>query len=413
MLPRPCVEASFVKARRITRNLLRNARVTWRENPTRYDIEALHANIERVGLVIKVRWAIVALLAAFSALALAAYSTELPWGELAANMRVPAIAVAFVVAYNTYYHLTYRRLGNIAFLNHAQLLFDVLVVGVLVYYSGGVNSWFYSLYLLFILEAAFILPLRRDTWLVAGFCAVTYGAVLFGELFGILPHVTVPFSEEYLHQNPAFVTVRFMWQVAVFGGAAMVVTLMTGSLAAREARIAESAIIDEKTGLYERSYFLRALNSEILRAERDDRSLYVILIDIDDFARFNDLFGIELGDVLLAAIGQAFEEALETCGSAMTFETNIVARWGGEEFAVLLSEGCAGGPPNDDDAAKVAEAIRSAAEKTLVKGTGVTVSAGVASIPKHGPTADTLLTAADEALYRAAEAGGNRFETAS
>ena len=399
-----------MKASRFTRNLLRSARVTWRAQPTRYDIEALQANIERVGLVIKVRWAIVALLAVFSALALAAYSTELPWEELAANMRVPAIAVAFVIAYNAYYHLTYRRLGNIAFLNHAQLLFDVLVVGVLVYYSGGVNSWFYSLYLLFILEAAFILPLRRDTWIVAGFCAVTYGAVLFGELYGLLPHMSVPFAEDNLHANPAYVTVRFMWQVAVFGGAAMVVTLMTGSLAAREARIAESAIVDEKTGLYERSYFMRALNSEILRAERDGRPLYVALVDVDDFARFNDLFGIDLADELLAAISRAFEDALERCGAAMTFETNIIARWGGEEFAVLMSEGCSGGPPDDDDAVKVAEAIRSAAEVTLVKGTGVTVSVGVASYPQHGPTADTLLTAADEALYRAAQAGGNRVE---
>ncbi len=401
-----------MKASRFTRNLLRSARVTWRAQPTRYDIEALQANIERVGLVIKVRWAIVALLAVFSALALAAYSTELPWEELAANMRVPAIAVAFVVAYNTYYHLTYRRLGNIAFLNHAQLLFDVLVVGVLVYYSGGVNSWFYSLYLLFILEAAFILPLRRDTWIVAGFCAVTYGAVLFGELYGVLPHTTVPFTEGDLHADPAYVTVRFMWQVAVFGGAAMVVTLMTGSLAAREARIAESAIVDEKTGLYERSYFLRALNSEILRAERDERPLYVALVDVDDFARFNDLFGIDLADELLAAISRAFEDALERCGTAMTFETNIIARWGGEEFAVLMSEGCSGGPPDDDDAVEVAEAMRAAAEVTLVKGTGVTVSVGVAAYPQHGPTADTLLTAADEVLYRAAQAGGNRVEVA-
>ncbi len=402
-----------MNASRFTKNLLRSARVTWRAHPTRYDIEALQANIERVGLVIKVRWAIVALLATFSAIGLAVYSTELPWEELAANMRVPAIAVAFVIAYNTYYHLTYRRLGNIAFLNHAQLLFDVLVVGVLIYYSGGVNSWFYALYLLFILEAAFILPLRRDTWIVAGFCALTYGAVLFGELFGVLPHVTVPFSEEDLHQNTAYVTVRFMWQVAVFGGAAMVVTLMTGSLAVREARIAEAAIIDEKTGLYERSYFLRALNSEILRAERDDRPLYVMLIDMDDFARFNDLFGIELGDELLANVARAFEDALESCGSAMTFETNIIARWGGEEFAVLLSEGCSGGPPEGEDAAKVAGALRSAAEGTLVKGAGVTVSLGIAAFPAHGPTADTLLTAADEALYRAAEAGGNRTEMAS
>ncbi len=397
-----------MRSNRFTRSLLRSAKVTWREQPTRYDIEALQANIERVGLVIRVRWAIVALLGVFSAFAVAVYSVEFPWPELVVNMRVPALAVVFVVAYNTYYHLTYRRLGNIAFLNHAQLLFDVLVTAVLVYYSGGVNSWFYALYLLFIFEAAFILPRRRDTWVVAGFAALTYGAVLFGERSGVLPHVPVPFSPEALHLDAVYVTVRFIWQVAVFGGTAMVAVLMTGALMSREAHIAEFSIIDEKTGLYERGYFMRSLGSELLRAERDNRPLYVILVDVDGFTRFNDLFGIDMGDALLAELSGAFTAALEDGGGAMTFETNFVARYGGEEFAVLLGEGCSGGPPDAEDAIKVAEALRAAAEATRVKGAGVTVSVGVAGFPLHGPTADTLLTAADEALYRATEAGGNQ-----
>ncbi|MBS3956892.1 MAG: GGDEF domain-containing protein [Clostridiales bacterium] len=398
---------------RFTRALIRSAKVTWREQPTRYDIEALQANIERVGLVIRVRWAIVALLALFSAVSVSVYSLQFPWEELLTNMRVPALAVVFVVAYNAYYHLTYRRLGNIAFLNHAQLLFDVLVTGVLVYYSGGVASWFYALYLLFILEAAFILPRARDTWLVAAFCAITYGVVLFGELWGLLPHVVVPFTDEALRTDAVYVTVRFMWQVAMFGGAAMVATLMTVALSSREAHIAASAIIDEKTGLYERGYFMRALGSEIMRAERDDRSLYVAIVDIDGFGAFNDLFGIDMGDALLAELGSAFNESLEKCGEAMTFETNFVARFGGEEFAILLSEGCSGGPPDDDDALHVAEAVRAAAERTLVKGVGVTVSVGVAGFPRQGQTADGLLTAADEALYHAVEAGGNRVVMAA
>lgn len=387
--------------------------MTWRDHPTRYDIEALRANIERVGLVIRVRWAIVALLAVFSAISVAVYSAEIPWAELIRNMRVPALAVIFVVGYNTYYHLTYRRLGNIAFLNHAQLLFDVLVTAVLVYYSGGVNSWFYALYFLFILEAAFILTEARDTWIVAAFSAFTYGVVLIGELVGVLPHVPVPFSPEELHADVVYVSVRYIWMLAMLAGAAMVATLMTGALKSREAYIAASAIIDEKTGLYERGYYMRALSSELLRAERDERALYVMLIDVDGFARFNDLFGIEMGDAMLVELAGALTAALEGCGEAMTFETNLVARYGGEEFAVLVSEGCSGGPPHHDDAVKVAESLRAAAEAARVKGAGVTVSVGVASFPMHGPTADTLLTAADEALYLATEAGGNRIVVAS
>jgi hypothetical protein len=101
--------------------------------------------------------------------------------------------------------MTYRRLGNIAILNHAQLLFDVIVVTVLVYYSGGVHSWFYAMYALFVLEAAFILPRVRDTWIVAGFSAIAYGVVLGGEYFGILPHVEMPFIDGDLHLSRTYV----------------------------------------------------------------------------------------------------------------------------------------------------------------------------------------------------------------
>ena len=69
--------------------------------------------------------------------------------------------------YNTYYQRTYRRFGNIAVFNHAQLLLDVVVVTLLVYYSGGVYSWFDAMYLLFILEAALILPTAAEVWVVA------------------------------------------------------------------------------------------------------------------------------------------------------------------------------------------------------------------------------------------------------
>jgi hypothetical protein len=122
---RPCREREP-----LTRSLLRSARVTWREHPTRYDIEALQANIERVGLVIRVRWAIVAAACVFSACSrCAVYSTELPWSELA---REHARAGDRGSLRRRVQHLLpphVPRLGNIAFLNHAQLLFDVLVVG--------------------------------------------------------------------------------------------------------------------------------------------------------------------------------------------------------------------------------------------------------------------------------------------
>lgn len=398
----------MVNPNRITKALVRRAKVTWRERPTRYDIEALQANIERVGLIIRVRWALVAVLGVFTALGVWIYGTEVPWSELANNIRVPALAVLFVCLYNTFYHLTYRRLGNIAFLNHAQLLFDVLVVSVLVYYSGGVNSWFRSMYALFVLEAAFILPRPRDTWAVAGFAAFAYGFVVWGEYFGLIEHVQIPFTYGDLHENRVYVSVRYLWQLTMLGGVAMIATLMTSALREREATLAEASIIDEKTGLYDRKYFLRSLSSEVLRAERDDRPFAVLMVDIDEFARFNRVFGIGRGDEMIRGVAQTLARSLEECCHTGSFEANVASRFGGEEFAILLVEGPAGGPPLAEDAAAVADALRGSVEQFRLGSASVTVSIGVAVYPQNGPTVDTVLSAADEALHAAVSAGRNR-----
>lgn len=402
----------MVSPNRLTKALARAARVSWREQPTRYDIEALQANIARVGLVIRVRWALVAVLTVFTLIGAWIYAADVPWEELAPNIRVPALAVLFVCLYNTYYHLTYRRLGNIAFLNHAQLLFDVIVVTVLVYYSGGVHSWFYAMYALFVLEAAFILPRPRDTWIVAAFSALAYGAVLWGEYFGVLPHVQVPFTFGDLEANRTFVSVRYLWQVTMLGGVAMVATLMTGELRSREAQLAQASIIDEKTGLYDRKYFLRSLTSETLRAEREARPFAVIMLDIDEFARFNRVFGLARGDEMIHAVARRLERALEECCARSPHQSNVLSRFGGEEFGVLLVEGPAGAPPSSEDASAVAEALRVAVEGLRLADASVTVSVGVATYPENGPSVDTLLSAADEALHDAGSDGGNRVRTA-
>ncbi len=395
---------------RIAKMLQRQLMVSWREQPTRYDIEALQANVRRVGLVIAVRWALVAALTVYSVLAAWAYMYEIPWSELWVNMRIPAFALVFVLVYNTFYQLTYKRLGNIAILNHAQLIFDAVVVTVLVYYSGGVHSWFWAMYPLFILEAAFILPRQADTWFIAAFCAVAAGFVIWGEYFGLLPHTDMPFMETALHQNRTFVSVRYMWQITLLAGTATVATRMMASTRAREVELAASSIVDDKTGLYDRHYFLRALNSEVVRAEHDGRPVYVLLMDINEFSKFNELVGFERGDKMLREVADAISRALEEVSVP---DTNVAARFGGEEFAVIFTEHSTKGRPSIDDAVLLAESIRRAVAEIRVADAGVTVSIGVAGFPADAATSEQLLDAADEALLAATVAGGNVVKTAS
>ncbi len=399
-----------VSPSRLGKRLSRALKVTWRDQPNRYDIEALHDNARRVGVVIRVRWALVFVLFVYSVFGAIIYAQTIPLADLTQLMAVPGVALGFVLAYNTFYQLTYRRFANIALFNHAQLLLDAVVVTLLVYYSGGITSWFWAMYSLFILEAAFILPRKVDAWLIAVACSVMLGAVTLAEYFGVLPHTEIPFGNPELHANATYVSVRYLWQLAVLFGTASVATLLVSNTA----RASEgTSIVDTVTGLASRAYYRQILPAEIGRARRDQRALHLIFVDLDRFTEFNERFGIEVGDELLERIATVIAESLGT-PDARAGSTNVAARIGGEEFGIILTESIGtGAEPSRDDALALAERLRTAISVTTVRDAGVTASIGVASVPQDGISSQELTAAADEALLNAVEAGGNRVGTAT
>lgn len=386
---------------RFAKLLRRIAVVSWRQRPSQHDIEALQANIRRVGLVVRVRWAIVVALAVFSLLAALTYAVATPIDALLRNMAVPAVALALVCVYNTYFQLTYERLGNLRFFNHAQLFLDTVVVTVLVYYSGGVYSWFHAMYLLFVLEAAFILPRRWEVWLIAGFSAVCYGGVLLTEYLRWVPHIVVPFASNDLFSEHTYVLVRYLWVVTIQAGAASVATLMMSSIRSREDDLGKHAVVDALTGLYNRSHCRRTLEAELDRASADGRRVGVVVADIDDLTEFNRLFGVDAGDRMLAAISGEIERAVRDAAPGVRA---TACRFGGEEFVVIL--------PDDSSGTRwsvpgVAEAVRAAVARSRVADGSVTASVGYAVFPEDGVSAGDLLVAADEALVAAQAAGRN------
>jgi len=400
---------------RIAKTLARTAVVSWRDQPTQYDIEALRANLERVGLVIRVRWVIVAALAVFSVVAALVYGSSVAFDQLISNMTIPAIALLFVLMYNGFYEVTLRKVGNVAFLNQAQLIFDIVVTSVLVYYSGGVYSWFSSMYLLFILEGAFILPKRHHVWLLVFASATLYGFILAAEYWGWIPHVDMPFVDNGLYANATYVLVRYLWKVTLYAGAGTIGMLMMKRIHVRERELRESSFVDETTGLYNRQYFHRVLNAEVDRARRDRGTVGLILIDIYQFGEFNRIFGVEVGDEILSAIANEVRSVLNEGHTEDGYEVNVACRVGGEELAVIVPETLR--YVTDADPAQVhvralAEIIRERIEAFRMRGLGVTLSLGVAVAPNNGESGDTLLDAADRALYAASEAGGNQVVVA-
>ena len=162
--------------------------------------------------------------------------------------------------------------------------------------------------------------------------------------------------------------------------------------------VERQALVDGLTGLANRRQADEALASELARTERLGGPVGLILADVDDFKAVNDRFGHPTGDVVLRDLADTLRENVR--------EIDTAARWGGEEFAVIL-------PGTDlEGAAQVAERIRAAlAEREILSVDGaslhVTASFGVAT---SGPTTTVqqLVEAADESLYRAKRAGKDR-----
>ena len=163
------------------------------------------------------------------------------------------------------------------------------------------------------------------------------------------------------------------------------------------AREAQSAGTDELTQLANRRTFTAAGTRELARARRSHRSLAIALIDVDDFKWVNDTFGHAAGDDVLRAVAEMLRTQTRTI--------DLAARYGGDEFALLLPETDIAGALEAAERFHVALAARTLGDGDTLP-TGVTASVGVAAGVE--PTLDELIAAADRALYRAKQAGKNR-----
>jgi diguanylate cyclase (GGDEF)-like protein/putative nucleotidyltransferase with HDIG domain len=165
------------------------------------------------------------------------------------------------------------------------------------------------------------------------------------------------------------------------------------------------ARVDPKTGLYNARYFASALSDELGRAQRFERPMSLIMADLDLLRDINNSYGHLAGDAVLKGIAEVFRAQLR--------HYDVPARFGGEEFSILLPET----PP--DQAMEIAERIRRAvAERTFDVETSsepirATVSIGVAGYPKDGTDSNELIHQADLAVYRAKLQGRNRVLGAS
>jgi len=164
--------------------------------------------------------------------------------------------------------------------------------------------------------------------------------------------------------------------------------------------IKQQAITDSLTGLFNRRCFEDILSRELQRAERHRRELSLALVDVDDFKKFNDLYGHQAGDEALTALGEAIRSAVRS--------TDLAARYGGDEIVIILPE---------TKLAKAYTLFASRIKREIEEGFALisggkfslTVTIGIASFPQDGKTARDLVLAADMALLSAKKNKGSRM----
>ena len=165
----------------------------------------------------------------------------------------------------------------------------------------------------------------------------------------------------------------------------------------REAR--QLAETDALTGFFNQRYFHETLRRESLRAQRYDRNLALLILDLDDFKAVNDRIGHLAGDAVLAQVAERLRNEVRS--------VDVGCRVGGDEFAVIMPES------SSDDGEQLFQRMHDAVATMSVPGGGrVRLSAGIAEL-RHGETAAGLFERADSALYRAKELGKDRATVAT
>ena len=169
----------------------------------------------------------------------------------------------------------------------------------------------------------------------------------------------------------------------------------------REA-LREQSIRDPLTGLYNRRYMEEALKQQLSRVTRQLHPLGTIMLDIDHFKGINDTYGHAIGDALLREVGQLLKSHVRN--------EDIACRYGGEEFILIMPDASL------EVAQQRAEYLRQAVKGLHVQeagqSVGITLSMGVAIYPQHGRAKESILHAADTALYRAKQEGRDRVVVA-
>ena len=308
--------------------------------PTTDELELLNESRVRIAQVIRSRWIILGILAAYGVVPYVLfqyYSIDLS-SVTTLQCVFPVLAWCAMATYNAFFLYSYRWFANIRPLNQIQLLLDLLFVTVVIHFSGGAVSWFWPMYLVVTLESVLVMEKYSDTFAFALGASLAYGGLLQFEFYGIVPPVSMPFENLSLQQTLPYEVTKWAWVTMTNMSVAAIGVYLMKAIRHREEELKKLVIKDHLTALYNRAYFFYRLNSEVQRAKRYNRALSLLVMDMDNFKKFNDRYGHLAGDQLLRALSGTIRANIRYSAGKTSYELDIPCRYGGDEFAIILPE---------------------------------------------------------------------------
>ncbi len=288
----------------------------------------------RTRLVAQTRWILLALLGLYGIYAAGIFSFSkfgffLTQGQLV----VLILSVAGVAAYNGLFQFQYARLAHLPLIDHIQIVLDLLFVTILIHYSGGAASWFWPVYLIVTIEAAFLLNRPKDVWMVGTVGGILYGLLLASHYSNALPVPSMPFVATSLHHDPLYFLLMWVW-VAILNATVAIITAYLMTVIRKE----HQAVRESEERLCN---FVETANDLIFCVSEDGRFLYVnpewqktLGYSLEDLAelRLQDLIHLEnrsrclleFRRVLTGDKGSALEgDFIAQNGRRVTVEGNI------------------------------------------------------------------------------------------
>ena len=272
-----------------------------------------------------------------------------------------------------------------------QLDFDLVILSLLVFFSGGFESPVAVLFIFYIMVAPFLIQRKK---------------AFRSTLIAIILVVVIYFSKEGLVVSTKGLTFMIAFSIILLF-AFFISAYLSGNLKENEQKIQgllqktrELSVTDGLTGLYNQSYFFLQLKLQLEKSKRYHSTFSLIMFDLDHFKNYNDSNGHVKGSEALHRVGELMKKVFRS--------TDILAKYGGDEFVIIL--------PNSDKvgAFLAADRLREIVDTETFEGEehqplgGLTLSLGVASYPDHGQSVEEILNRADKALYAAKKTGRNK-----